>query len=145
LKALLAEVALAAVVLTIAAGATTLGDRSLFVPPPEAVSEDFLRKMAEHRYAQARNDLASGLTARERTLEDLQSALEASHGTVENVQGDDSRLSTDHESTARATLRFHYGNRQLTLPLRFENGLWKVSSVDPIRRLAGSRQEETSQ
>ena len=133
MKALVAVMAIAVFTLAISRAAIALGDRTLFVPPPEAVCEDFLRKMAEHRYAQAKGDLASTLNEDERDLEAIQASVEASYGRVEHVQGEASQIVDGREGTARSSVRFGDGPRDVILPLRFENGLWKISSVDPLR------------
>lgn len=139
MKSLLAVIAIGAFSVAVSRAAIALGDRGLFVPPPEAVCEGFLRKMAEHRYAQAKDDLASTLDEDERTLEAIQASVETLYGTVEHVQGEESSLANDGEGIARSTVRFGAGQRDVILDLRFENGLWKIASVDPLRQLATRR------
>ena len=136
MKALLAVVGIAALTLSVSRASVALGDRSYLVPPPEAVCEDFLRKMAEHRFAQATDDLSATLKQDERHLGAIQAAIEASHGRVEHVQGEETRLIDDRNATARSRVRFGEGLRDVVLDLHFESGLWKVTSVDPLRRLA---------
>jgi hypothetical protein len=131
-------VAVASALLIAGAAVGPGGDDGLFVPPPEAAAESFLRAMAEHRYARARGHLAAGLESIEPgDLAALQARLERARGTVENVHGQDAVV-TGKESTARVTLRFSGGDGQLDLPLRREKGLWKVASLDPLRALAGA-------
>jgi hypothetical protein len=142
MKAILGELGAVAAGLLIAGAATGPGgDRGVLVPPPEAAAENFLKALAEHRYTQAPHHLAAGLNQTEPgELAALHASVERAHGAVEKVQGEDASV-TGQESTARVSLRFPYGPRDLRLPLRREKGLWKVASLDPLRALAASAAE----
>ena len=137
MKAVLGELGAVAAGLLIAGAAVGPGgDRGVLVPPPEAAAQNFLKAMAEHRYTQARQHLAAGLKETEPgELAALHESLERAHGAVEKVQGQDAWVAGE-ESTARVSLRFSGGPRDLRLPLRREKGLWKVASLDSLRALA---------
>jgi hypothetical protein len=138
-KAILGELAAVAAGLLITAAAVGPGrDRGVLVPPPEAAAENFLKAMAEHRYTQAPQYLAAGVKGTEPgELAALHASLERAYGAIEGVQGEDASIAGE-ESTARASLRFAGGPRDLRLPLRREKGLWKVASLDPLRALAAA-------
>ena len=140
MRAILAEAAAVAAALLLAGAAVGPGhDRGLLVPPPEAAAENFLKAMTEHRYTRARQHLAGDLrdTAPD-TLAALERSVEQARGPVQKVQGRGAVIAGD-ESTARASIDFENGGQDLRLPLRREKGLWKVSSLQPLRELAEAR------
>jgi hypothetical protein len=140
LKAILAELAAVACALAVVGAAAGPGhDKGVLVPPPEAAAENFLRALTEHRWAQARGHLAADLRRTAPSeLAALETSLEKTRGSVENVEGEDAVLAGE-TATARASIDFSTARVELHLPFRRQNGLWKVASLDPLRHLGARR------
>jgi hypothetical protein len=117
----------AAVALAIVAGVVLAGgDRSTFVPPPEAVAEEFGRRLATRRYELALDDVeaASGISLT--TVRLGGESLHARAGAIDQVTGEAGAMKGDRAS---ASVRFHTA-RAGALYHRFElvrrAGLWKI-------------------
>jgi hypothetical protein len=134
-KAILHELAAVACALVVVGAAIGSGrDKGVLVPPPEATAENFLRALTKHRWAQARAHLAADLRATPSSeLAAIEKSLEEARGCVENVQGEDADRMGE-TATARASIEFTSARMDLHLPVRRENGLWKVASLDPLRQ-----------
>src|SRR3712207_5960250 len=82
----------AAALIVVAAMVFGAGDRTVFVPPPESVVEQFGRELATHRY-----DLALGFVEPTSGISSTTVRLgahdvEAACGTVDRVSGEDPRV-----------------------------------------------------
>ena len=114
------------------------GVTAVIVPPPETEAEQFLRALKAQRYAAARNQLAQDLREQTR-VEDLQAAvraLEQARGGIADARGEQSH---EQGESARATAKVRLGDRQqeaLEFALKKEHGLWRITSLDPLTRLA---------
>jgi hypothetical protein len=119
-----AAIALAVVAAVVVAG----GDTRMFVPPPEAVAEEFGRRLATRRYALALEDVdaASGISFT--TVRLGGESLHALAGAIDQVTGDADATVGDQAS---ASVRFQTG-RAGTVRHRFElvrrRGLWKIAA-----------------
>ena len=126
-------------VLTLAAGFLALigaavfadHDRQTLVPPPEAVGEQFVRRLASHRPRQASFALSErlrGETTRKR-LSAWMRDIEAKAGSVENVEGKDPVCA---DAEAGATVLVRGSDRDVALRLGFvrePGGVWRVDRL----------------
>lgn len=128
MNGLAAMVAVICAVLAALAFAVAAGDRAMLVPPPESVSESFIRQLASGRYDRAlpflsRHAAASADLAR---LETLATELEQEVGGIEQVSAELLGMKSDL-AEARASVR---GGAQteagITFALVREQGLWKI-------------------
>jgi hypothetical protein len=119
-----AIVAITAVV--IAAGALAveqLDDRDTFVPPPDAVAEQFVRELMTKRWERARTFLDRELSDQE--LEELQRSLEERVGEPTEIEaeevsrGDDRALVNVRLSSAK-------GSEAVAYNLTFDDG-WTIA------------------
>lgn len=118
----------------VAASVFGLGDRSVLVPPPEAVIEGFVRELATHRYSPALSYLRPELarSAGADSLRVLASRLESRAGSIRDVLGEPGRRD-ERRAEARAVVRAERVER-LVLPftLVFEEGAWSIASLDAL-------------
>jgi hypothetical protein len=119
-----------------AAALFALGDRSVLASPPEAVVEDFMRKLATGRYARAREDLSDDVAQQvgPDSLRTLLSALEGRVGKIVDVRGE--RLWMTRE-TARAAAVLESDRRRavkVELPLVWSSGEWALADVRGLER-----------
>ena len=138
LRSLLAVLAVLALGLLIF-GVLVAADRAdLLIPSPEGAAEQFVSAMAAHRYTGALNQLSQDLQGqvKEKDLQDLVQSIEASSS--EGIQDAHEEEAQEQVDTATASVRVKLGNNQeetLDFPLKKENGLWKLTSIDPLRSL----------
>lgn len=118
---------LAAAAVLVAASALAVEqfeDRELFVPPPEAVAEGFIREVITGRYSRAREYLQERESMSEDQLRALEQEIESRTGDpteveAETVTRDDQRaLVTVRVSSAQGSHAMAYG-------LEFEEE-WKI-------------------
>ena len=100
LGALLAASALA--LLLVGVVVITGHDTTVFVPPPEAVVEEFTRKLAGGRYDMALEHLEQGERAMLPRLRKSGETLRARAGEINQIEGESSAITGD---TATATVR----------------------------------------
>jgi len=98
---------------------TVFADRALFVSPPDAVAEGFVREVVTRRWDRARAYLASPDSMPRTKLEALRSRL----GSADNV---DARIITRNDS--RAIVEVRAGSRVLRVGVVWEGG-WRVEEV----------------
>jgi hypothetical protein len=121
-------------------GALVAADRAdLLIPSPESAAEQFVSAMAAHRYSGALNQLSQDLLeqVKEEDLRDLMESIEASSSA--GIQDAHEEEAQEQGETAQASVRVKLGNNQeqtLDFPLQKENGLWALTSIDPLRSLA---------
>lgn len=122
--------ALAAIVVALGiVGAVVFGarDASLFVPPPEAVAENFARELVSGRYQLARRQL-SERERRQRGAADLKARFEAWRARIGPLNLAEAREVSRGSDGASAVCELQ-GERSavvLTLSLVRQRGLWKV-------------------
>lgn len=146
IKPLLWMVLLLAVVLLALAGMVAQDWSEFIVPPPENTAEQFVSALGAHRYEGAMNQLSQDLRQQvsEEDLRALVRNLELSpaRGIQDAHEQGAQRLggAAQQSDQATAEVQVKLGNNQQTtvqLPLIKENGLWKVSSLEPLRGLGG--------
>ena len=128
MKRLLAVVAAFAVLAgTSLVAVGQFGDRELFVPPPDAVSEGFVREVVEGRYGPARAYLENPDSMSDEDIRKFEEAIESWIGgepgevEAEVVSRDDTHaLTTVRLSSAR-------GSQALSFTLEFDDE-WKIAS-----------------
>jgi hypothetical protein len=86
-------------ILAISDVAVRIGDRDLFVAPPEVVAEGFVREVILERYAEARSYLSDPESMTEDQLSALRERL------IRRVGPDPSDFETEVESKDRASAR----------------------------------------
>jgi hypothetical protein len=111
---------------------------ALFTPSPEKEAEGFVSALAAMRYQGAKEALSQDLQQQIELsdLKQLHDALEASQQGIEDAHGQDYQEQGDF---ATAVVQVKFGNlqeREVEFPLAKEHGLWKVTSIDPLRSLA---------
>jgi hypothetical protein len=108
-----------------------LGDRTVFVPPPEAIVESFVRELETNRYERAMSYLSR--ERREKvnpeTLKELTGLLRQRTGEITDVRGEKGWIQGDR-AEARARLKTELlGCPSLKFALSREEGLWSISSL----------------
>jgi hypothetical protein len=119
----------------IAAFVFGLHDSTLFVSPPEARTEAFVRSVQTHRYAQARQYLSDTLRSRVSAadLEQFRNEITARFGEVENVSAERRNIDGDRaEADAILQLRGN-GYARLSVALVRNAGTWKLNSLPEFR------------
>lgn len=108
----------------------TFGDRELFVPPPDAVAEGFIRETLAGRYARAKPYFAEPESVRERDLRALEQRIEAEVQEVSEVEA--SVVSRDDER-ALVTVRVSSssGSHASSWSLMFD-GEWKIVRLSEV-------------
>ena len=119
-----------------AASLMGLRDRSVLASPPEAVVEDFMRKLATTRYVRAHGDLSEDLAAQVSpdSLRSLLRSLESRVGGIVDVRGE--RLwMTDGSARAAAVLETDRGRQvEVDFPLAWAHGEWAVADLRGLER-----------
>jgi hypothetical protein len=107
-----------------------LGDRQLFVSPPEAVAESFVRHLAAGRYDRARGLL---LDERSTTVEALRKLADSLDRRVVGIHAVEGMSGTLDTTTATATVRIRGRRAEIAMPLSlaWSDGRWKVNSPVP--------------
>lgn len=117
-----------------AASVLVLRDGRCFTSPPEAVAEQFVRKLATRRWAPARAHLAPELAAvaGEAGLREALAGFEERWGAIEQVQGQQGPASAD-QAWASALVTTSRGARlAITLPLLRRAGVWRVAGLEGL-------------
>lgn len=120
----LAVVALTALLIGGTALAVARGDRHLFVPPPDAVAEGYVRELVAKRWARAQEYREE--PAPESELEALQQRIEAAVGEPTKIEAETAG-EDDEEALVTVRLSSAKGSEALHFALRFSEG-WKVAS-----------------
>jgi hypothetical protein len=104
-------------------------DTGLFVPPPEAVAEDFGRMLASKRYELARGHLSSGARAQQsaRIVEERFEPVRQRIGKLNHTEAFELSRERDRAS-AMCELQGENATVALMLVLTREQGLWAVES-----------------
>jgi len=125
----------AAALLLIAAAVFAGGDRSLFVPVPEMVTEDFAREITTRRFDLAMKYLSQARRRAEspQTLEAMFDPLLTAVGTVNTVDSETRSVNEDH-AIATATVEGDRGARSFDVSLVHErDGLWRIHDVRVVQ------------
>lgn len=103
----------------------TFGDRDLFVPPPDAVAEGFIRETLTGRYTRAKHALREPESVSEQDLRDLEKRIEADVKEASEIEA--SVVSRDDER-ALVTVRISSseGSHAATCALGFDRE-WKIT------------------
>jgi hypothetical protein len=103
------------------------GDRELFVPPPDAVAEGFVREVVAGRYAGARTYLADPESMSDADVRKFDKAIESWIG-GEPSEVEAKVVSRDH-AQALTTVRLSSarGSQALSFKLEFDKE-WKITS-----------------
>lgn len=136
MRKLVYTVAVSAASLLLIAGVVFRGgDRSLFVPAPEAAAEGFARQIATRRYELAMNYLASSARRLEtpHTLASRFERLLASTGRINEVDASPHWMQQSRAS-ARATVEGDTGRVSFDLGFVRENGLWRIDQLPDLVR-----------
>ena len=134
MRALANAVAITAAGLALCAAAVFGGgDRRILVSPPEAIAEDFLRAVRMKRYPQAAKYLSQEARAQvgEADLAAVRDRLEAVVGGIEDVRGEESRITGDG-AEAGAEIRGLARTTTVALRLRREKGEWRVEGIEGL-------------
>ena len=135
LRAALRVLGLSAVALGVAAAAVLgLGDGSVLTAPPEAVAEQFVRKLATHNWTPARAQLTRELAGHvdERRLRASLRAFEQRWGRIRQVEGQPGLRSGD-EAWANALVTTTRSRRlPVSFPLLRQSGVWRVAGVQSL-------------
>jgi hypothetical protein len=125
---LIMALTIACLVAGIEAG-VALGDRRLFVSPPEAVVENFVRHLAARRYDRARavldRDRASYTTLEQ--LRELVGLLKEQTGSIVSIDGRRGTIGR-HEAMATAQVVGDRAPMDVGFRLSWEDGRWRISS-----------------
>lgn len=120
-------IAVLALALAVVAGVVIGGhDTTVFVSPPEAVAEEFTRKLATGRYDMALEHLAQSDRGVLPVVRTSGETLRAQAGEVNQVQGESSAIAGD-EATARVTIATeNAGDVRWTFRLVRQDFEWKI-------------------
>lgn len=131
MRSTLAALAVMVAVLGIVAAAVAAGDRSLLVPPPDAVAESFTHAVLVGRYRPAQNYLSETTAAHPFEIADLRRVADTLVDGVPEVEA--AVVMQDRQSAVvTVTLRGRrHSTGRLRVGLRFERGEWKVETVAP--------------
>ena len=130
---LVIAIGLAVVAMAVFAG----GDRSVFVAPPDAVAESFVRELGMTRYELARHFLASDVE-KQTAVSELRAAFEPLRrhtGRPDQVETQIAMMSDDR-ARVLATLQGRQATASMYVDLRREQGQWKVAKwpVDVVAK-----------
>lgn len=117
-----------------AASVLALRDGRCFTSPPEAVAEQFVRKLATRRWGPARAHLTPELAAAagEAGLRESVRGFEERWGAIEQVRGRAGPSSAD-QAWASALVTTSRGARlAIPLPLLRRAGVWRVAGLEGL-------------
>ena|SRR5918992_3753766 len=122
----------------IAAVVFGLGDRETFVSPPEAVAEEFVRSVGHGRVEAARDLLASEEERATSTAEmrTFATRFRSRLGRLDRVDASVAERARD-SAAVRVEAEGSRDTLELTVPVAFERGLWKVARVSEVERAVG--------
>ncbi len=125
--------AIAATLLLVAGIVFGLHDTSVMVPPPESVSEGFVRALVGTRYERALPYLSETLqpTVTADVLRRYSARLNGRLGDIIDVQGESGWEQGDSAEASVVLLSRSAGVRTLRFPLsRGDGGLWSIAALD---------------
>jgi hypothetical protein len=111
-----------------------LGDRTVFVPPPEAVVESFVVELKTKRYERAMSYLSQECRASVRpgTLRELTERLKRRTGEITEVRGEKGWIQGDlAEASARLKTEL-LGCPSLKFSLSPKDGIWSINDLHSL-------------
>jgi hypothetical protein len=128
MKALLLVAAVTAGAFAVVAGSVVAGgDTSTLVSPPEAVVEEFVRKLATGRYNVARAHLVEDSpTARER-IREASDTLRARAGAINQVEGKPGAIDGDRATATVLISTARAGDITMEFALMRSSGSWRIA------------------
>lgn len=129
--------ALSAASLALIAGLIANGGNDVVVPPPEQPAIDFVQALKAHRFEGARLELSESERARIDTerLRTFVDALERQDLTITSIDGDEQSRTGD-SAIVDVDIHFATSAVTVTLPMRREQGEWRIDSIAPLLALA---------
>ena len=111
-----------------------LGDRTVFVPPPEAVVEDFVRKLVAERYERALESLSDdlALTATPETLKRMTERFKQRTGEILDVRGERGWIEGERAQASTSLKTSLLGAPTLTFSLTRQSGVWSINDLSSI-------------
>jgi hypothetical protein len=112
---------------------------ALIVPTPEKTSELFFGDLNAHDFESARSALATDLQAAT-DAETLMAMTKQMEDTGRGILDASGLSAREHDDSAQAEVEVTLagGEKQVVMvPLRQEQGLWKITSLDPLLALVG--------
>ena len=106
---------------------TQFDDRALFVPPPDAVAEQFVRSVVTKRFDQAQACLAKPVSTDE--LRELQKTIEQRTGDPWEIEAE-TVTRGDRSALVHVQISSGKGSEALSFALQFDTG-WKVILKEP--------------
>lgn len=133
MKAVAAVLGVAAVSLALVAWAVfVLGDRTVLVPPPEAVAEGFMRQLQTRRFEQARSYLARPAVRSAEGLRARLEALERAVGRIQDVRGRRGTVGSLDASAVADLTTADRARAEVAFSLRREHGEWRIADLDGL-------------
>ena len=127
MKDLLAVAVVMAAALAVAAASVGPGrDTGTLVSPPEAVAEQFVRKLAGSRYDAALAHLDDHSPAMQERIPRTSDQLRARAGAIEQVEGKPGVIDGDR-ATATAAATTNRGEITMAFTLVRRSGSWKIA------------------
>jgi hypothetical protein len=140
LHSILVILAVSALALLLIAGVVVLDKAKYIIPSPEMTATQMVDALGAHRYQGAMNQLSQEL--KEQVSEqDLKSVVRSIENSQSGIYQADEGAAQVQGQMARAQVKVRLGNGQeniIEFPLQKENGLWKVSSLEPLHSLMES-------
>ena len=111
-----------------------LGDSTIFVSPPEAVVEGFMRQLTAKRYERALPFLSEGLAARTGPdrLRALTEQLRSRTGEITDVRGEPGLIQGDRAEATVALKTKSAGESRLKFPLSRQEGTWSIDGLEAL-------------
>ena len=129
MKALLLIVAVTAGALALVAVSVIAGhDASTLVSPPDAVVEQFVRKLAAGRYEVARAHLADDSPAMRERIRMTSDGLRAGAGGIEQVEGQPGAIDDDTATASALVTTRRAGTITMGFTLVRRAGSWRITA-----------------
>ena len=103
-----------------------IGDTTVLVSPPEAVAEQFTRKLAAARYDVAMGHLAEHNPAQFNRVTSIGDALRARAGAIDEVEGRPGEMTRDRATATAVLTTASAGELSITFDLVRRTGVWRI-------------------
>jgi hypothetical protein len=132
MNALLLVAAVTAGALALVAGSIVAGhDTSTLVSPPEAVVEQFVRKLAAARYDVARAHLADDSPPARERIREASDTLRARAGAINRVEGKPGVIDGDRARATAVISTERAGDLVMHFTLARRAGSWRIVEFEP--------------